>query len=68
MFTQSTPTCFAVNAGSPVGFIVTEVKLCKLKFKIVNVYIPPDREIAEKEIEFLFGSQTFIIGDIKCQK
>jgi len=69
VFAQSTSACFTVNAGSvsPVEFIVIEVKLCKLKFKIVNIYIPPDRETTEKEIAFLFGSQTLIIGDLNAK-
>ena len=45
----------------------TVIKLCKLRFKVINVYIAPDKEIEETDFSSLFGPHTLIIGDFNAK-
>ena len=55
------------RVDSPIEYIKVDVKLLNSRLKIVNMYIPPDKDFGDNDISFLFGNQTLIIGDLNAK-
>ena len=52
---------------SCIEYIQVDIKLSRSRIKIVNVYIPPDKEVGENNLNSFYGSQSLIIGDLNAK-
>jgi ribonuclease HI len=55
------------DISQSVEFLSVDIKLSKSRFRVVNLYISPGKDITEKDLEFLFGPRTLIIGDVNAK-
>lgn len=56
-----------VNNNTDMEYIVVNINLNQSQLKIVNIYIPPGKDMDKNDLSTMFGPQTLIIGDLNAK-